>query len=169
MAAPLRSLRSNFPSSSQFGSHLRRKSTSARSMAACSLTTRPPASFTRPRGAATGFAGARAVPGSDFGMGAREPRTRLFSAAAAPLFGDTIIVTKRCAQVNATASIRSIIRARCTLLIVSGRYYGSYTSLALLAVATPSAAVRRIRWNAGHRPPPPLVSGPRISDTRSKC
>eukprot|EP00904_Undaria_pinnatifida_P009750 jgi/Undpi1/5905/HiC_scaffold_2.g01179.m1 len=55
----------------------------------------------QPRGAATGLPGGGTVPGSEFymGMETRESRLRLFSsAAAAPLFGDTIIVTKRCAQ-----------------------------------------------------------------------
>lgn len=106
MATPLRSLRSSFPSSSQLGNHLRRKSTSACSMTTCFPTTRAPASFPRPRGAVTCLPGAQAVPKSDSRMGTREPRTRLLSsAAAAPLFGDTIIVTKRCAQVNAVVML----------------------------------------------------------------
>lgn len=104
MAAPLRWLSLNFSSSSQFGSHLRRKSTSARnSMTTACFPT--PASTSRggvrqPRGVATSLPGAGTVPESEFYMGTRESQLRLFSsAAAAPLFGDTIIVTKRCAQV----------------------------------------------------------------------
>ena len=150
MAAPLRSLRSSLRSSSYFGSHLRPRSTPARSMT-CFLTTRPPASFPRPRGAATRLPGARTVPESDFRMGVREPRTRLLSSAAAPLFGDTIIVTKRCAQVNATA-----VCCTCTLSTVSGRYCTptaplSYYSCSICCCWTyPSC-----RWP----PPPHLVSG----------
>lgn len=54
-------------------------------------------------------------------MAAREPRTRLFSAAAAPLFGDTIIVTKRCAQrVNQLRNSKSQPKLRLRLSVEGG-------------------------------------------------
>lgn len=120
MTTPLKSLRSTLPSSSKLGKRLGRNITSAvarRGAGHCchgSSSQRP--SFTTVHSfciRATSVAikshqaaeiGERGLPRASRGLGLAaatwQPSFRLFSSAPAALFGDTIIVTKRCAEVG---------------------------------------------------------------------
>lgn len=110
MATPLRSFHSSISSSSSIGTRLRRKATTIdRRRAQCWVSSSGSTlvSETRPIVTATAasygptLSTAAGRTAAVLGRGStKPPRGALrLSSAAAPLFGDTIIITKRCAEV----------------------------------------------------------------------
>lgn len=115
MATPLRSFHSSISSSSRVGTRLRRKATTndcrraqCWGLSSCSTFVSETRSIVTASTAASYgpmLPTAAARTAAVLGRGSTQPprgAVRLFSAAA-PLFGDTIIVTKRCAEVLATS------------------------------------------------------------------